>query len=176
MTMVDVHGDVAGQVANQIVNHHCCPGQEMCPFDRDEAERQRRFEKHTGIACSSGARQALEYLLNCGAFNYKQLAIAWRAGSLHWDIESLTLKIKVSRVELWYGRFMMLFGLAAFGFGSIGMIVAQQASFRNESFLSSAFMTVLIGVIPFASRQLVQPNQIARRAVPFLARYYAPPS
>jgi len=176
MTTINVHGDAAGQVANHIVNHHFCPGQEACPFERDEAEQQRRFERNTGIACSSGAREALQHLLDCGAFNYKQLAIAWRAGSLRWDIDSLTLQINVSRVELWYGRFMMLFGLAAFVLGLVGMMVAQPASFGNESFLSSAFMTVLIGVLPFASRQLVQPNQIARRAVPFLARYYAPPS
>jgi len=82
----------------------------------------------------------------------------------------------VSRVELWYGRFMMLFGLASFVLGLVGMMVARPASLGNESFLSSASMTILIGVLPFASRHMVQPNQIARRAIPFLARYYAPPS
>jgi len=176
MTGIDVQGDVTGQVANQIVNHHTCPGREACPYERDEAERQRRFEKNTGIMCSLGARQALQHLLDCGAFNYKELAIAWRASSLRWDIDSLTLIANVSRSDLWYGRFVMLFSIFCFVFGLVGITRARPVSFANVELLTNFFVMCLIGACPFASRQMVQPNQIARRAAPFLARYYTPPS
>jgi len=176
MTKINVRRDVTGPVANNMFINQFCPGQESCPFERDEAEQQRRFEKNTGIMCSSGARKALQYLLDCGAFNYKELAIAWRASALRWNVDSLTLIANVSRSDLWYGRFVMLFSIFCFVFGLVGVARSRPVSFANVELLTNFFVMCLIGALPFASRHMVQPNQIAQRAAPFLARYYASPS
>ena len=176
MKTIEVQGDVTGQVANQIVNHSFCPGQDACPFDRDEAQRQRRFEQTTGISCSALARKALQHLLDTGAFDYRQLAIAWRNGSLRWDIDSLRLEINVSRWELGYGWFVMGSGFLAFCLGLVGTMFSSRAELGSNTIQASIVIMSLVVVVPFANRYLIKPNQIARRAIPYLEGYYERPS
>lgn len=165
-----------GQAAKNIENHfhaQACPGQEACPYERGEAERQRRFEERTGIVCSSGARQVLEHLLDSGVFHYKQIALAWRQKTLWWDWDKHVLNAAVSRLDLAYGHFLMWGGLATFLLAFFGL-----AWFRRNDPLNAEIIQIMVGAClfltaaPFAEKYLVRPSRIARRAKPLVDAFY----
>jgi hypothetical protein len=173
MTVIDVQGKVSGQVAGNIFNNHLCADPDHCPFERDEARAQRRFEKHTGIACSRGARIALQHLLDTGAFDYKQLEIAWRMRSLKWDWKDLKLKTNVSLFEIIYGWFMLTVSLGSLSLGLLVFVLGGDKNPSLEQTQSLVTIAVFISIVPFAEKYIIRPNRIAKRAIPFLEGYYA---
>lgn len=166
-----------GQAARKIENHYHslpCPGPEQCMFDKSEEERQRRFEKHTGITCPGGARAALKHLLETGVFDYKQMELAWRKRAIWWDWHNQILKVTVSRLELGYGLFLMWVGILFFLATVFGVFFVN-----GRKPLTTANLTwIVIGllfltVVPFAEKHMVRPNRIARRVKPLLDSFYA---
>lgn len=178
MKSIDVGRDFSGQMAvGNILNVGAgvCPGKDNCPYERSEAERQREFEKLTGIACSAGARRALQHLLDSGAFDYKRLQIAWRANSLEWDMDTFMLNAKVSKAEFYYGCVMMLFGFASALLGLLSLIYHGDHPLTIEQAGKGLLLVSYALLIPFSARYMVRPNRIAKRAKPLLQEYYAQP-
>jgi hypothetical protein len=176
MKSIDVGRDFSGQLAGgHILNVGICPGKDNCPHERSEAERQREFEKLTGIACSASARRAFEYLLDSGEFNYKQLCLAWRRGNLAWDFEAGELRPDVSSIEFYGGWLTMLAGgfFAIFGLALMAMHGSAPWTMQD---VADVVKLLLPGVlVPMAASYNVRPNSIARRVKPHLREYYAQP-
>ena len=176
MKRIAVEGDFSGQMASgNIVNNGFCPGRDACPFERREEDRQHRFEMTTGIACSSGAREALQHLLDCGAFDYKQLAVTWRTRSIYWDIDALELKTTVSRIEFYYGWFLIALGLLSLALGLLSLVLGDRKVLLEGDVPQGAILILFISIAPIAAKYLVKPNRIAKRAEPYLQEYYASP-
>lgn len=176
MKRIAVEGDFSGQMASgNIVNNGFCPGRDACPFERREEDRQYRFEKTTGIACSAGARLALEHLLDTGAFSYKQLASAWRVTALYWDIEKHELKTDFSRVEFYGGLALMSLGLLSFIIGLVSLVFSSISPLTWQQIQGSVLLMLSVAGIPFFARFSVGPNKIARRITPYLQEFYASP-
>lgn len=162
-----------GQVAHQIINQSAlCPGQDRCPFERSEEERQKRFEAQTGISCSRGAREALQHLLETGVFDYKQLAISWRSRSLWWDWDAIKLRTTVSRLESAYGSMLVLLGIVMVAGAVAAIIVKGSEMPAYEQVLAGVLVPVGLMAAMLADRTMIRPNRIARRVEPFLQSYY----
>lgn len=176
MKRIAVEGDFSGQMASgNIFNNGFCPGFEACPYERREADRERQFEKTTGIFCSAGAREALEHLLDSGVFDYKQLALSWRTRSIYWDPDAHELKTFVSRIELYYGLFLVGFGILAFLLLGISLILGHREFLIDGNPPRAAYLIYLIvfsSIAPVSAKYLVKPNQIAKRATSYLDDFY----
>lgn len=150
-----------------------CPGKDNCPYERREEEEQERFERATGISCGKEARAALRYLLEEGHFTRKQLASAWRADSLVWDVDRQQLRAAPSRLEEIYGMTVVLIG-AAFLLVFVASLVITGPTLTLYEAAGMALIIVAFGIVcPFAATRMVRPNRIARRARQVVTQYYA---
>ena len=176
MKSIGVGGDFSGQLAGgHILNVGVCPGKDACPHERSEAERQRQFEALTGIACSAGARRAFEHLLDQGNFNYKQLRLAWRQGSLEWDYDARELQPRISNFE-YYGGWFMMIGCGLFALYGLALIALHGSAPWTVQDAADALKLLILGiVVPMSASYNVRPHSIARRVKPHLQEYYAQP-
>ncbi len=167
----EFNGAVEQVAAGDILNNLCL-NSAACACEQGEAERQRRFEKHTGIACSGGARDALQHLLDTGAFDYKQLAIAWRTRSLWWDWNELRLNANASRWEYGYGLFVMILAVVMCTIGFLFLIYMKNRSTWLDLMQIAILLLMFCSVVPIAEKYMLRPNRIAKRAASFLEEYY----
>ncbi len=138
----------------------------------DEAARQKRFEQNTGISCGWPEREALDYLLAREGFAVKDLALARKMSSLRLNVEQQRLEALPSRLELWYGRSLVMLAT-----GSIALFTFAAVLSRDLPLLTVLQIALALSAFSFmayvAQRFIVQPVRIAERVKPALERYYS---
>lgn len=92
--MGTVTGDVAGR--DVVKNIHVGP-------QRPESELQAAFKRHTGIHCGRDVRLQMERLMDNHGFTSRELARAWKVGSMVWHEPTKRLKSSAGKLDMVVG-------------------------------------------------------------------------
>lgn len=157
----EFNGTVEGGVARRdIVNHTTVV---HMPERRPESQLQTEFAQRTGIWCPKPAREWLEHLMEDHHFTVRELARAWKAGSIGWNADKDAKRIVTPWIE------------AAFAYGMAGImsiyffVLAAELVFGASSEKKWAMALfygiglVYVGMCWMLNRFMLWPRRVAMR-------------
>lgn len=147
-------GQAAGRDIRNLSIHIASP--------KPESQLQAEFARRTGIWCSKPAREWLEDLMENHRFTVKELAVAWKAGSLGWHTQKDAQKIVTPWIEAVFAYgivFMMSIYFLALALPVIGN--SQHDAKSAIAIFGGGFM--FLGVCWMANRFMLWPRRIALR-------------
>lgn len=129
---------------------------------KPESQLQAEFAQRTGIWCPKPAREWLEGLLENHPFTVKELADAWKFGTLGWQTKQDTQKVVTSRAEAIYA-YSMLAGLGLYFLASALVLLNSEVQDTKAIPFILFGGAVFFGVCWMAKRFMLQPHWVALR-------------
>lgn len=146
------------QITSRAINIHA-----PFPDPKPESQLQAEFAQRTGIWCPKPAREWLESLMAEHRFVARDLAVAWKAGSIGWNPNTDAKRIVTPRLEgvFAYGVviFMALYCIAA----TLKIIWGPQAENGWAGAAIAGVLAVYFGVLGTVWRFMVRPRRVAIR-------------
>lgn len=129
-----------------------------------ESQLQAEFAERTGIWCSRTAREWLEHLMEHHGFVARELAQAWQAGSLSWDVKRDTPRFSTPWLESGFAWGV----LTVAGLYVLMMVVLALGARAEKQGLAmlmlGGFLMLFVLLFACINRFMLRPRRVALRA------------